>query len=222
MLALAACVEVAAPAAGGPSEAREQPTRPARTLRIVCERDRSTVLEQRAVIARRDGVHVIVDNRSRASAHIDYLGIEARAGGVTSHVVSAAPGRVAVTCWPVSPQQESEPSTPHVTVLDPRGWWTPIALECAPDSGPMDESITWAPDTPGERGNPAALYRRRADWLRKGDVVKVGGYPAAAEPVVVVIRDGRTIVQAQYMRAPRGDGVLLDSTYACVDAGIYG
>jgi len=108
-LALAACVRVASTAAGGPSEARVQPTDPPRTLRIICRHDGSTVLEQATVVARRDGVHLTVDNRAHETASVNGLSVDAPVGE-TSHVVSAAPGvsmslagRAAVTKRPSRP-----------------------------------------------------------------------------------------------------------------------
>ena len=216
-LALAACVRVASTAAGGPSEARVQPTDRPRTLRIICRHDGSTVLEQATVVARRDGVHLTVDNRADETASVNGLSVDAPVGE-TSHVVSAAPGRVDVACWPGSRHEETEPPTTSVTVVDPKGFWTSPTLQCPPGSGTSNQILEYAGDATGEQGDPVELFRqfrRRTGDLGKDDVFKLGGYPAAPDPVVLVLRDRRTIAQAHYGLPPVGDGLILGSIEAC-------
>lgn len=216
-LVLAACGEVASTAAGGPSEARVQPKHPLRTLRIICRRDGSTVLEQATVMARRDGVHLAVDNRAGETASVNGLGIDVRVGE-TSHVVPAAPGRVGLACWPGSRHEQTPPPTTSVRVVDPKGFWTSPTLECPPGSGTSNQILDYAGDATGQQGDPVELFRqfrRRTRDLRKDDVFKLGGYPAASDPVVLVIRDGRTIARGHYRLGPIGDGLIVGSIEAC-------
>lgn len=175
-----------------------------------------------------DGVHFRVDNRT--GSDIVFL-VEYPTGGVGAEVHvppgiselsgpdsgapgwAVPPGTVGVSCREL-PQEPSPSPTVDFELVDEDGVWLPTTLSC--------DSITQSFLSRALEGpDPIELTRERFDGILETDVVEEAGYPEAASPSVVIIRDGEIIALANFFRAEQG-GWLLDNAKYCSDSELSG
>lgn len=191
-LLLAACAE-APPAAQGGGEATPD------VGRIVCEADGSTSVLTPAVLAQRDGVHLVVDSRlDEPASLIGGFGFDVDRG-ISEWTLQTAPGDRAVACWPFSDHGSGEePETVPLQVLDPDGLYVPPAeLEC-PDDQQWATILDFIEMATGISDDPVEAVRHSIRGLDPGDVVSLtrSGYPESdtkGQGSVVVSRDGRAV-----------------------------
>ncbi|MGH2591422.1 MAG: hypothetical protein ACRDGW_11590 [Actinomycetota bacterium] len=192
-LLLAACADTPPAAQGVDGEATPD------VGRIVCEADGSTSVFTPEVLARRDGVHLVVDNRlDEPASLIGGFGFDVDPG-VSEWTLQTAPGDRAVACWPFSDHGSGdEPDTIPFQVLDPDGMYVPPAeLEC-PDDLQWATILDFIDVTTGFSNDPVEAVRQSIRGLQPGDAISLSrsGYPAAdteGEGTVVVDRDGRAV-----------------------------
>lgn len=213
-LGLVGCAE-----AGPLEQSREYPDQ----ARIVCDED-GTTLETPTVMARADGIHLLVINKTSFDPGFTFLfdhqggGRNTNPGGLTRLVETIPPGQARVGCWVgQSPGELGEPDVQSLAVIDPDGQFTAMELECL--SGQVVSGSLGAPGADETSDRAALVEAARRAWAAKladGDVVGIAGYPESPnETYVRVVRDGRVIARADYLG---GSGRWGDNGYsACAD-----
>jgi hypothetical protein len=164
--------------------------------RIVCQPE-GTVVRTETVLARRDGVHVVVENASRAQlleirsdtdAPLGEVPIAAE--GTTEATFTIPPGAVTVTCE--SGRQDGRDRTAAVlAIVDPRDRFVPTTLACGDAELEMREFV--AEEIAGE--DPNVTAHRTVPGLRPGDRLEKPGYPATQwhGDLLVVVREGENV-----------------------------
>jgi hypothetical protein len=173
---------------------------PTAVARIVCEPD-GVRLQDRAVRAQRDGVHISVTNPGDAwgvELHHASSADGAAAGfelsdATTDYTSAVAPGEVAVACVPTSRSFYDDPGMPTatLTVLDPEGLYVPWTLACGFGDQFRHEIEADADEDP-------LSVVRRVPGVLPTDEVERPKYPGSARysPIEsVVVRDGEAIVR---------------------------
>jgi hypothetical protein len=115
------------------SETRDEPAPAAvaDTARIICEADGMTSVLTPEVVAKRDGVHLVIDNRlDEPASLIGGFGFDVEPG-VSNRTAQTGPGDRALACWPFSDHRGDEPALVPLRVLDPESLYVPPAeLDC--------------------------------------------------------------------------------------------
>ncbi|MGH2700923.1 MAG: META domain-containing protein [Actinomycetota bacterium] len=188
------------------------------TAEIVCQRDGSTDLLTPSVDAQADGVHLQVDNRTGEGVSMNGLGWDF-SEGTSEAVLSVAPGKVEIACWPYSQHDGQEPSRTPLEVTDSGSYWVPPELEC-PKGDPVG-SVTsdFAGGAPGLEGEPVELVRQEVSGLRPSDILEAAGYPEQEQPAVRIVRDGDVVGVAGLTLTGEG-GYLFGSFESCSSAGL--
>ena len=183
-------------AGGFTFERAAPPPPPATQARVECQPE-GTVVRTESVLVARDGVHVLVDNASRArlleirSATDEPLGeIPISTDAVTETTFQIPPGPVTVTCAS-GRDTDRERTAAVLMILDPHDRWITPDLVC-PDEGLETAEFT-VEQIPLEAASVTA--RRAVPGLRGSDEVKKPGYPGSLwqGDMEVVIREGETI-----------------------------
>jgi hypothetical protein len=166
--------------------------------RIVCQADGTTSVLTPEVVARPDGVHLVVDNRlGEPASLIGGFGFDVDPG-ISKWTLQTGPGDRGVACWPFSDHGGKEPGTVPLRVLDPEGLYVPPAeLECQ-GSLQWSEIRDFIDLSSGIDADPAETVRRSIRGFEPGDVVSEhrSGYPEAQDEgttTVTVSRDGRIV-----------------------------
>jgi hypothetical protein len=192
-LLLAACAD-AQPA--GPQGEGE---RLSGVARIVCEADGSTSVLTPEVIAQRDGVHLVVENKLNEPASLTGgFGLDVDPG-VSEWTLQVGPGDRPIACWPFSEHGSGdEPGTIPLQVLDPeRLYVAPAELECQGDEQ-WASILDFQDSSSGIAADPVDAVRRSISGLESDDVISLhrSGYPEAGDQdglTVVVSRDERAV-----------------------------
>jgi hypothetical protein len=208
-VSLLSCAEVqpvGAPLTGGRTELPEAVT-------VVCDASGTTVATSSAR-PQRDGVHMVVENRTGRPLGFEVGGTggDDAPAGRSELVFQIPPGDVTVRC--VDPNGSEDVPFSDIAIEDPDGLWTDPGVGC---SSSATGEIDYGPGAQGETGNPADLARARmAGRLQPGDQIFPAGYPEAEDPVVIVVRSGRTVAALRYIPAA-GGGWLLDQVTTCAN-----
>jgi hypothetical protein len=181
------------------------------TARVVCDDDGVRVLTPR-VESRPDGMHLAIDNR--LEGNVD-LSVSHSGGGMgwsvptgrSERVANVPPGKIKIDCYSRSWTKDRlfamEVGT--VEVLAGDSGYKSTKLDC-----PREKSKKIKPYTKEEmeeqKGNPVEIFRRsNSDSLREGDVVETAGNTHSRhEKTVRVVRDGRVIATAHYLKFSTG------------------
>ncbi len=172
----------------------------------------------------RDGIHLDITNTGTKALmfHVvipDFGGFVERAepGANTFTVSDLRPDAYEVRCFAedeLNPQNEPAAA---LQITDQDGVWKDLTVACP--AGLREESAFFdaAPGLRGEDGTAEEVARRHlGEAVHEGDVVEIGGYPQAANPVVRVVRDGR-VVAAVYVFPVIEGGWLVQNLTWCVD-----
>jgi hypothetical protein len=228
---LTGCGDVAPPsAASGDRPAGDAATE----VTVTCTAD-TTAVDRAAVEVSTDGVHLTVVDESgrdlevRAELRRAEEEHDSAAGPVYArhgdHVLSMLPGRYLLLCSEGDgPEHMLAPSETdeavELEVLDPEGTWVPAVLDCG-DGMAQSVISDFVGGAKGQEGDPVELVREQfAAWLEPGDQVRLAGYPEVAADrgaVVIVEREGRTVVIAGLSRGAGGAGWLNGGYDACTD-----
>ena len=191
----------ASPAATAPAPSTGDPA----TLGVQCTATGTTLASDR-VAAQPDGVHFRVASVEPGRAfQIDGIGGENAEGELVWEI---PPGPARLWCGPL-PDVGDHDWVP-VDVVDPLGLYSNVKLACASVALTLD----YPGGTRGEVGDPVVIARRHLLGLRPGDVVDAGGYPAARQRKVRVMRAGTPVAVATYASDDRG-GWILSGTEVC-------
>ena len=210
--ALAAC----GAAATTPAERRA----PVATAEIVCV-SHGTRIVTPAVRPHRDGVHLRILNRTRRDLSVlveqaDGAGSGTDAPvGVRSWAWPLHPGRIGVACF----SKEQDPSAVRrvsFQVVDPAELWRSTALGCPRRVG---VNADYAAGATGSHDLVAGARAALGSRLRPTDAVEVAGYPRQAQPVVRVVRSGKTVATVSFDADGRG-GWLATGFEACSSFGL--
>jgi hypothetical protein len=172
---------------------------------VVCEPDAARVHTER-VSALRDGVHVVVENDSRATSLeirspsdvlLDEVPLSSDAP--TQATFALRPGPASVTC--VSDDEDRAADAGVLTVVDPGDRWVSPDLPC--DLATVERAEYVTDLVRDER--PVATARRAVPGLRGSDELESPGYPASTwhGDLLVVMREGEAI--ARIARADDND-----------------
>jgi hypothetical protein len=180
------------------------------TARVICGGKGVSVLTRR-VESQPDGVHLEISNllEGRADLSVSHSG-----GGMgwsvptgeSKRVANVPPGKVEIDCYPSwtrgrLPMMEVE----TIEVLAGDSGYKSTKLDC-----PREESKKIKPYTKEEmkehRGDPIEIFRRsNSNSLRKGDVVEdAGNTRSRGERTVRVVRDGKVVATAHYLKFSTG------------------
>lgn len=172
------------------------PEPPPMQARVECQPE-GTVVRTDSVLASRDGVHIVVENASRArlleirSATDEPLGeIPILTDAVTQTTFQIPPGPITVTCT-AGRDTDHDRSAGVLTVLDPHDRWITLELVCPDEDLETVEFVV--EEIPLE---PApATARRAVPGLRGSDELEKPGYPGSLwqGDLVVVVREGETV-----------------------------
>lgn len=191
----------------------------ARVAQIVCDGAETVVRTQR-VVAQRDGVHLHLVNESESPLAYD-VGDDRTGGsggdappGVSSHVVSVAPGRVHIRCYDESRPDSAGAGGATFEVVDPERFWTSSVLDC--DGRISITSLVYAAGTPGEHETPIQVAR---DYLERTGVaadgkLELAGYPDVSPTLVRLVRDRRVVALVSLVRLGRR-GTLVEQLDRC-------
>ncbi|MDQ4095952.1 MAG: hypothetical protein M3174_07100 [Actinomycetota bacterium] len=168
----------------------------------------------------RDGVHVTVHNRTGEGASINGFGIDV-GSGTSDQVSRVAPGQIQVACWAYSDHGGKRPQEHALEILDPEGVWVDPELDCPPGNKNLIESaiLDYVAGAESEFTDPVAAARDYFKNLEGDDIVELAGYPEADPPVVRVVRDGRVVATAGFLRADDG-GVIVETHAICASVEI--
>jgi hypothetical protein len=181
------------------------------TARVVCDGGGVSVLTPE-VASRPDGVHIAIDNRLRGSAD---LSVSHPGGGMgwsvpsgeSSRVANVPPGKVKIDCFSRSWGREKlfAMGTETLRVLAGASGYKSTKLECergrSEKIGPLTKE-----ETEEQKGDPVEIFRRtNAGSIHEGDVVEAAGNTRSQdERTVRVVRDGRVVATAHYLRFSKG------------------
>jgi hypothetical protein len=198
----------------------------ASVARVTCEKDAVT-LENPVVRARRDGVHLLIENRGDVWGfelrHVTDPNVAWNSGpigpGLTRLTDAVGPGEVLVACLRArdpdvqgSGFHDDDAPTAALTIVDPDGLYVP----CEPACGFGEQfRIRISAD---EDEEPRAAFRR-VPGVRPTDELKVPKYPGSPQywPTFIVFRDG--VAVARIMGPHDGDEWEL-LVNACPGSGI--
>ena len=196
---------------------------PAVVARIVCQGD-GIRLEDPLVRAKRDGVHVTVENPGNAwgvALHPEPspYGFAAEiqlSNGTTRYTSAIGPGEVTVACVPTSRSAYYNPgiATDTLTIVDPDELYMPWALACG--SGDQFRATIRA----SVDEDPLSVVRRVLGVM-PDDAVDRPKYPGSARysPIEsVVVRDGDIIAR---VLGPYAEGAWHLLISACPGTGIH-
>ncbi len=201
LVVVAACGGVTGPA-GDPRGVPD-------VARVICE-DGDTRVPVPAVRPQRDGVHILVENRTGEDMGISYRQGTLGAGdnadrGLNEVVWPIAPGRADLLC--TGNREIPEDGWTSVEVVDPEGLWVSPELDCGLGGLVAGQGGgSYAEPPTGDRRNPVEIAREFFAPLREGDVVEPAGYPKAQHRLVRLVRDGETIAVAEYVDASFAGG----------------
>jgi hypothetical protein len=190
------------------------------TARVVCTEDGARSSTP-TVEARRDGVHLELDNRLGEGGFEVSYGEGGSGGnaptGESRQVVEVPPGEVRVGCFVNDSAEVPEDDYATFEVVDTDGSYTPTRLQCSDGRAMGSSGPSYAGESPeGGKDLPELARRSFSESLQPGDVVEVAGYPEARERRSVrVVRDGRVVAVLDFL--PSGDGWLPDSYTACLN-----
>ncbi len=165
-------------------------------------------------------MHLLIDNRLGFDSGFtvrfgDGGGIGENAPmGESTHIVQAPPGTVEIGCYPDA-QAIAEPELEPFEVIDADGLYRSTELDCSSVTSGISDYVE---GTPGELGDPVDLARSRFDdviGLTDDDVVERAGYPESDQPVVRLVRDGKTMATIDYR--PADGGGWLEETFSRCD-----
>lgn len=222
VLLLLAAALLGAPGCGMPEEnvtgdPPETPTPQPSVFEVTCTEDGDTEIKNLTVRVGPAGVEVRMSNLSGEPVSLNGVGWDFSEGDSTE-VVPVPPGPVEVACWPYSKHRGREPSTTTVDLVDPESLWVDPELQCR-----GDVSMSIISDhffaSPGQKGDPVEIGRRALKGLHEDDVVELASYPEQKNPVVRVVRGGRTIANVGLDRSDEG-GYLVGGADICGDSDI--
>jgi hypothetical protein len=180
------------------------------TARVVCTEDGARSSTPK-VEARRDGVHLELDNRLGEGGFEVSYGEGGSGGsaptGESRQVVEIPPGEVRVGCFVNDSAEVPEDDYATFEVVDMDGSYTPTRLQCSDGRAMGSSGPSHGGESPeGEKGSLPALARRAfSESLQPGDVVEGAGYPEARERRSVrVVRDGKVVAMLDFQPSPEG------------------
>lgn len=169
-------------------------------------------METPVVRPQRDGVHLLVENRT---AHDLGISIRQDSGGGgdnadrgTSEIVwPIAPGSAEVLCTGNEGISDNS-GWRSLEILDPKGLWVPPEVDCGPLGGVSVGHGDYIEGVKGDPRDPVLIAAERFAPLEPGDEVQRAGYPEADNPLVRVVRDGQVTDVVEYIRDDAGVGWL--------------
>ena len=209
-------------------ELRELPADPSATaageVLVVCDGTDAQVASDTAVVkARRDGVHIRVENTSgvELAVSLDWRGGGRGDGaqpGTSTIVAPLGTGPVWVVCFDgLSAVDPSEiPRTAYFDVVDPDGHWKSTLLDC--DAGFSVSAAPPVEGTPGDMRDAVVIAEEdfRRYKLGPDTVIERAGYQEEGVQHVRAVKDGRAVLVATYFEAPDG-GLWLSDVQGCSD-----
>jgi hypothetical protein len=174
--------------------------------------DAGIELDQDAVEAQVDGVHLTVENAASRPVVVQVTGGGYGLVPETRDVVRAlAPGTNELACAGHDGDVIGE--RVEFEVVDPRSLYVPVDLQC--EGGPMA-----MPDGSGTEPMASALDAATAAFadLRSG-MVRRGGYPEQEGTPWVLVRSGRVVAKATIEVRSGGDRFAAHLDSYCVSAG---
>ncbi len=191
------------------------------TARVVCGGEGVRVLTPE-VEARADGVHLSIDNRLGESAD---LSVSHPGGGMgwsvptgeSKRVANVPPGRVRIDCLGRSWGRDKvfAMNVGKIEVLAGESGYKSTKLDC-PRARPKEIEPFTEEEMEERRADPVEIFRRsNSGSLRQGDVVEAAGNTRSRdERTVRVVRDGRVIATAHYLKFSTGWLEATDETCA--------
>lgn len=182
---------------------------------IVCDGTGTHVLTP-TVRPRADGTHFSVENDTGGDTRFAVdRGGDIVPSGRTEMVFLAPPGRVLVSCSDPSSGAGRQDDGPSITIEDQDGVWSSDAVQCPEGLGASTAYVDQAAGTQGRTGDLLEIARGDlTPYLKEGDVLLRGGYAEAAQPEVVLVRDGGVVLVAGYLGDESG-GWLLSTVRSC-------
>ncbi|MGH2636838.1 MAG: hypothetical protein ACRDHU_11935 [Actinomycetota bacterium] len=215
-LGLASCADPPTTSGGDPT-LESLPS----VARIVCEPDGGTTVETPEVLARPDGVHLIVESRLDEPASLNGLGMDVEPGR-SEWTLSIGPGELDVACWPFSRHEEGgEPPTRPLGVSDPHGLHVSPELECPAGDEVGSSILDLVSPTQGSAPDAIVAAREHLDGLRPEDELRRAGYPEQEDGPVIVVREGTTVATVSVAVADDGRW-LVHGASICSSAGLTG
>jgi hypothetical protein len=189
--------------------------------RVECGPSGANVLTPE-VRPQRDGVHLDVTNTSPGAVMFQVTvpesgGFVQRAeSGVNSFTSSdLGPGAYEVRCYPESVLDPSSEPAASLRITDQDGVWKDDTVACPNDEPAQSVVYDPVPGATGEQTPPEEIARRElGKTVHEGDVVEIGGYPDAENPVVRVVRDGHVVAVVYLVRVGEG-GILVQHLTSC-------
>lgn len=176
-------------------------TAPAAVAEFTCG-DTGTISPTRAVVAARaDGVPIAVANVGGSRLAFSVVlsdgqgtfwaveGGELESGVRAENVWQLPPETVTVQCHTVPAHGAGLSSSAILTVTDPSGAYVPAELECSRETS-YRQAPSYIEGATGFVGDPVQVARDHVSGLEYDDAVERAGYPAGAESIVRVLRDG--------------------------------
>jgi hypothetical protein len=168
-----------------------------------------------------DGVHLDVTNTGAAAVMFQVTVpesggfVERAEPGANTFTATVDPGAYEVRCFPESSLDPSvEPSAP-LQITDQDGVWKDPTVTCPGGRPAQNVVYDPLPGATGQEGTPEEIARRELGGsVHEGDVVEIGGYPEAANPVVRVVRDGQVVAAVYLVRVIEG-GILVQHLASC-------
>lgn len=178
-------------------------------VRVVCDSDGARA-QTKKVKARSDGLHVELNNRLSGKADLSINHADGGMGwsvpaGRSKRVANVPPGKVDLSCYSPSWDREKAMSVSGTTikVLAGDSGYKSTKLDCPREK--KTEPYT-KEETEEQKGNLVEIFRHdNSDSLREGDIVEIAGnIQSADEKTVRVVRDGKVVATAHYLKFSTG------------------
>lgn len=180
--------------------------------RVVCDGGGARVMTPE-VEAGSDGVHLAIENSLASNADLSVSHSEGGMGwsappGQSERVANVPPGKVRVACigrlWGKEKLFASKEGT--IRVLAGDSGYKSAKLDCPRGKPPGGLKPYTEEETQAREGDPVDLLRGELSGsLREGDIVEaVGNTRSRGERTVRVVRDGKVVANAHYIRISRG------------------
>ena len=169
-------------------------------------------METPVIRPQRDGVHLLVHNRTQKDMGISYQQGRLGAGdnadrGTTEVVFQIAPGAAEVLCTG-NEGISDESGWASLEIVDPRGLWVPPEVDCGPLGGVSVGHGDYIEGVKGDPRDPVLIAAERWGPLEPGEEVQRAGYPKGENRLVRLVRDGRVVEVVEYTRDRAGAGWL--------------
>jgi hypothetical protein len=187
---------------------------------VTCDGE-SIALSGEHLFADPAGAHVKVENEADQSLYLNFA--PGRLGpwggivvpqGITDLSIQLPPGTAAVMC---SDGHGGVTDQVPVEVVDQDGVFIPYFLQCGGESTSLTPSAAASSARDPNLPDPVSTIRAAAVGLTSSDVLELGGYPEAPNPVVRVVHGGDVVAAFDLSMTGNGWVASFDS---CPGAGI--